>query len=390
MKSIRKLDLIDHPWIKDPPLIKLLTILNSDGLNAKMVGGCVRDSLLGREIIDIDLACSLAPEASMARLDSANIKVIPTGLKHGTITAVIDKSHFEITTLRRDVVTDGRHAKVAFTDNWAEDAKRRDFTFNALYLDGDGSLYDPCNGLADLNVRHVRFIGDADQRIREDALRILRFFRFAAQIGGSTLDSEGLQACIRNMDLIDNLSGERLTQELFKILGARNLLPVIRVMADCGILEKILPDHESLEKFDEFVRTENELGRCDILMRLACLCPKNLCHHLMLSNEQTKALHQYTGHDIIISPEMSKKDISRAIYESGREIFIFALVQSGTSCEILNYAENWPSPTLPVKGRDLIKAGFVAGPEIGVKLKHLEAVWVDSDFKLSKEELLAL
>ncbi|PCI50109.1 MAG: hypothetical protein COB49_03975 [Alphaproteobacteria bacterium] len=390
MKVVKALILEDHPWLRSKSLIRLLHILNTDGLNARMVGGCVRDALLGREIIDIDLACSLTPEGSRTRLENAKIKVIPTGLKHGTITAVIDKRSYEITTLRRDVETDGRHAKVVFIDDWAEDARRRDFTFNALYLDGDGSLYDPCGGLADLKAGRVRFIGDAHKRIQEDALRILRFFRFAAQIGEGKLDPIGLAACIRNKGLIDNLSGERLAQEIFKILQAENLLPIIEVMADSGILEKVLPGHKPLDKFNDFVRLENDLGRCDILMRLSCLCAGDVSRHLKLSNSQAKTLRQYAGQDIAVYPGMNEKDIRKSVYLSGRQVFIFALLQSWAGDEVLRYAENWTIPTMPVQGRDLIRAGFAAGPALGVKLKSLETAWVESDFRLSKQELLVL
>ncbi len=389
MKVVRTLVLEDHPWPNEKPLIKLLDILNSDGLNARMVGGCVRDALLGRKIIDIDLASCLTPEETMKRLEAVGVKVIPTGLKHGTITAVIDKRHFEITTLRSDVETYGRHAKVAFIDDWAEDAKRRDFTFNALYLDANGGLYDPCGGLDDLEAKRVRFIGDADTRIKEDALRILRFFRFAAQIGEGKLDLSGLEACVRNIDLIDNLSGERLAQEIFKILAAENLLPIIKVMAENGILDKILPSHKGLKQFNDFVRLENELGRCDILARLSCLCPKGVSRHLKLSNSQAKILRQFAEHEIVISSGMNEKDIRRSIYKFGREVFIFALLQNWAGEEVLSYAENWDIPIMPVQGRDLMKTGFSAGPEIGARLKNLEAVWLDSDFKLTKEELLA-
>lgn len=390
MNVARTLVLEDHPWLRSEPLVRLLHTLNSDGLNARMVGGCVRDALLGREILDIDLACRLTPEETTRRLEGVGVKVIPSGIKHGTITAIIDNKHFEITTLRRDVATDGRHAKVAFTDDWTVDAMRRDFTFNALYLDMNGSLYDPCGGLQDLEDRQVRFIGDADKRITEDALRILRFFRFAARIGEGKLDRTGLEACIRHKGLIDNLSGERLAQEIFKTLKAENLIPVITVMADSGILEKVLPGHRGVGQFIEFVELENELGRCDILARLSCLCPRDVSRHLKLSNHQAKILRQYAEHNITISPDMSEKDIRSFIYGAGREVFIFALLQNRAGAEILSYAENWTIPAMPVQGRDMIKAGFKAGPEIGAKLRSLETLWRDSDFKLSRKQLLDL
>lgn len=359
-----------------------------------MVGGCVRDALLGRQIIDIDLACSLPPEESKVRLEAAGVKVIPTGLKHGTLTAVVNNHTFEITTLRQDVETDGRHAKVAFIDDWLADAERRDFTFNALYLDGDGSLYDPCDGLKDLEARRVRFIGDADQRIQEDALRILRFFRFAAQIGQGRLDPVGLAACVRNRDLIEQLSGERLAQEIFKILQAENLVPILKVMADEDILDKILPGHRGVEKFNDFVRLEMSLGRCDVLARLACLWGADVGRHLRLSNKQAKVLKQYAEQEITVRPDTSRRECRHIIYLSGREQFIFALLNSwaGTAFdggeELLRYAENWPIPNLPVQGRNLIDAGVSAGPKLGRLMQKLDGLWLESDFTLSGEDLL--
>ncbi len=401
MDIARRLHLPDHPWLSAPPLTRLLSLLNEDELTARLVGGCVRDCLLGREITDIDIACSLLPQESMSRLQKAGIKVIATGIKHGTITAVTDKRNFEITTLRRDEENYGRHARVAFTDNWLEDARRRDFTINALYLDGDGSLYDPCNGLTDISARRIRFIGDANDRIREDALRILRFFRFSARIGDGELEPEGLAACIKNKKLIDNLSGERLAQEIFKILEAEQLLPVIKVMDRSGILAHILPGHGDLAKFNDYVRLENALERADPLARLACLAGpavEEISHHLRLSNRQAKILTAYEARDIPIDPEMSEKTIRQSLYQYGRAPFVFALLQSwaeqGADAgdenygHILDYAEEWQIPDFPVKGRDLMARGIKGGPEMGRILQRLEQEWLASDFTCSTEQLL--
>jgi len=405
MKALRRLALRDHPWLAKPALGELLAVLNADGLNARMVGGCVRDSLLGREIGDIDLACSLKPEETMRRLEAAGIKVIATGLKHGTLTAVLKGEVFEITALRRDVATDGRHATVAFTDDWRADAMRRDFTLNALYLDPDGSLYDPCGGYEDLMAGRVRFIGAADQRIQEDGLRILRFFRFAAQIGGGNLDPQGLAACIRNRDLISRLSGERLAAEIFRILQAENLPPVMIVMAESGILDKILPGHQDVGKLLSYVRLEQSLGRCDALARLACLLGENkeavfaASRHLRLSNQQRATLAAYaTAAHLPLRRDMPRKDVRGQIYAFGRPVFVHALLRmwsdrgGATQDEIfrklLDYAEQWPVPAFPLRGRDLTAAGLAAGPAMGRSLKTLESRWIDSDFSLTKAELL--
>ena len=392
MKVVRKLNLDDYPELKSKSLTILLGILNSDGLNARMVGGCARDALLGRKIIDIDIACSLAPEISMKRFDKAEIKVIPTGLKHGTITAVINGQHFEITTLRRDVETDGRHAKVAFTDDWGTDAARRDFTINALYLDEDGSLYDPCDGLGDLEGRQVRFIGDAGERITEDALRILRFFRFAAQIDGAELDKAGVAACMENKNLIGHLSGERLAQELFKILAADNVVSILNKMDKAGIIAEILPNYKDCEKACNYIQFENKMGRCDILARLSCLIGEkvdDISRHLKLSNSQAKTLKEYNEHDIIVHDALNKKDARKYIYLWGRDVFIFALLQNSLNCQMLDFAESWAIPIFPLLGRDLIKVGIKAGPTLGQNLKRLENEWIEGDFNLSKEELIS-
>jgi len=404
MEAVKKISTHDHPWMNKPSLVKLFSILNHDGLNARMVGGCVRDALLGRKIIDIDMACSLRPEETMKRLKKAGVKVVPTGLKHGTITAVVDKNNFEITALRRDEETYGRRAKVVYIDDWQEDARRRDFTINAFYLDLDGSLYDPCGGLRDITARKIRFIGDADQRIHEDGLRILRFFRFAAQIGQGEMDPAGLAACLKNKSLIDGLSGERLAQEIFKILQSDNLLPVMKVMNEGGILDKIIPNHEDIQKLNAYVRLEKTLEKCNILARLSCLLGKNnkavenINRHLKLSNKQVKILKNYADHDISIQADMSQKDIRRIIYHYGKDMFIFALLQSWAYAaadenheawrKILAYGEAWPIPVFPVQGKDLMARGVKSGAEIGQQLRALELEWVQSDFHLTREEIL--
>ncbi len=391
MKVVRKLNLDYYPELKSKPLARLMGILNSDGTNARMVGGCVRDALLGRKIIDVDIACCLLPEQSMERLECEGVKVIPTGLKYGTITAVVKGQHFEITTLRRDVESDGRHAKVAFTDDWIEDAVRRDFTINALYLDEDGSLYDPCDGLSDLYAKHICFIGDATERITEDALRILRFFRFAAQIGGSALDKDGLAACAKNKNLISHLSGERLAQELFKILSADNVVSILRIMDKFGITPEILPDYMNCEKACNYIQFEGKVKRCNLLARLSCLSngkAGDISRHLKLSNQQLKAIRRYQEHNIIVHDSLNKQEARKYIYLWGRDVFIFALLDYGLTGELIDYAVNWEKPTFPVLGRDLIKVGITAGPQLGQMLKKLENEWLESDFSQSRDNLL--
>ncbi|WP_321393009.1 CCA tRNA nucleotidyltransferase [Emcibacter sp.] len=395
MKPRQKLDRATVAWLDRPGLKKLLQVLNENDGVARLVGGCVRDSLMGRPIGDIDVACSLHPEEAMSRLEKAGIKVIPTGLKHGTITAVSRGEVVEVTALRRDVETYGRHADVAFTDDWLEDARRRDLTVNAFYLDADGTLYDPCDGWQDLQNRHVRFIGQAEQRIQEDALRILRFFRFAAQFDESTLDEDGLAACIAKREMISNLSGERLAQEMKKLLSFPAAERILPIMAECGILDKVLPDNVGVENFLRYIRREKELGLCSVTARLATLMPEDpdrsrlMARHLRLSGKETSDLADLATAHPELEGELSKKDLRRLLYHLGRTVVLFRMVAGGTA-EQVRYVQTYSIPSFPLQGRDLLQNGEKAGPELGQKLKKLEQLWEESDYTLAKEQLLAI
>ena len=393
MQPLKKLDREQVAWLDRPGLKKLLQVLNEGDGVARLVGGCVRDSLMGRPIGDIDVACSLHPEETMGRLERAGIKVIPTGLKHGTITAVSKGEVVEVTALRQDVETYGRHADVAFTDDWLEDAKRRDLTVNAFYLDGDGTLYDPCNGWPDIEKRHVRFIGDATQRIREDALRILRFFRFAAQFDEATLDEEGLAACIAERELITGLSGERLAQEMRKLLSFSAAERILPVMAETGVLDKVLPDNVGTAAFLRFVRREKQLGLCSVVARLATLLPRDevrsraMARHLRLSGREITELAALALQHPELEGELTEKDLRRLLYRLGRNVVLFHLVIHGTA-EQVSYARHYNIPSFPLQGRDLLKNGEEPGPELGQKLKKLEQIWEESDYTLGREDLL--
>src|ERR1700722_5640528 len=228
------------PWMDEPPVQALLAALASGGIAARFVGGCVRNWVSDRRVDDIDLAVDKPPETVMRALEAADLRVVPTGLKHGTVTAIVKGRPFELTTLRRDIETDGRRAVVAFTDDWLEDAKRRDFTFNAMYADPDGTIWDPFDGRADLLAGRVRFIGDPDQRIAEDRLRVLRFFRFHAWFGKPPLDSAGFDACRRNAGSLSSLSAERVTKELLRLLAAPAPADALEGMAEAGALDQSL------------------------------------------------------------------------------------------------------------------------------------------------------
>ncbi|HWA45288.1 MAG TPA: CCA tRNA nucleotidyltransferase, partial [Hypericibacter adhaerens] len=280
-----------QPWMIDARTQAVIAALRADGAELRFVGGCVRDAVLGRAIKDIDLATPDPPETVIALLKRAGLKAVPTGIEHGTVTAVVEKQPFEVTTLRRDVETDGRHAKVEFTDDWRADAARRDLTFNAMSLSPDGTLHDYFGGFDDLQAGRVRFVGDAATRIEEDVLRLLRFFRFYAHYGKPPPDAVALEACRRMAPRLPDLSGERIQAETLKLLAASDPAPVVALTQNDGVLEHWLPEARSVARLAALVRIENGLGRePDPLLRLAALIEggpeiaRGLAWRLRLSN----------------------------------------------------------------------------------------------------------
>src|SRR5436190_7734985 len=261
-----------QPWMIAPPTRAVIAALADAGIAARFVGGCVRDALLARPIADIDIATPARPEAVVAALEKARIKAVPTGIEHGTVTAIVDAPepprHFEITSLRRDVETYGRRARVAFDADWAEDAARRDFTINAIYLDPNGTLHDPVGGIADLEAHRVRFVGEPAQRITEDVLRVLRYYRFEARFGTGAGDAAARAACRAAVSLLPNLSAERVAQELIRLLAVPGPLPALRMMAEDGVLAAIAPEATRLDRLLRLVALE---PGPDPLRRLAAL-----------------------------------------------------------------------------------------------------------------------
>lgn len=380
-------------WLNNDALVKVMSVLNEGDGIARIVGGTVRDALLNiywnrsKKIGDLDIASTLSPDENMTRLEKEGIKVIPTGLKHGTITAVVGKKHFEITTLRRDIETDGRHAVVEYTDDWVEDANRRDFTINALYLDLDGTVHDPLGGFDDLKAAKVRFIGDARERIKEDALRILRFFRFSSDIEVGGVDESGMLACVELKEMIGGLSGERIWQELKRILKSKRVMQVIPVLASIGILREILPNYEGYDLLLKFVKLEKKLNRKDPVSRLSCLLPEdeNKIHEtaraLKLSNKERDKLLAfavpYHKHNL------TAKSLRKVLYKFGKDVVIFNLIASGEMDQkTISFIENYEIPEMPIKGADLIAEGWNAGPEMGAELKRREEQWIENDFEI--------
>ncbi|MDD3183130.1 MAG: CCA tRNA nucleotidyltransferase [Alphaproteobacteria bacterium] len=393
------LDPSQHPWMRRAGLVFILQAIKSEGGEARVVGGAVRDALLGRDVHDIDLAVNLTPDHVSQILFAAGLKVVPTGLAHGTLTVVADHKGYEITTLRRDIMPDGRRTKVAFTKDWATDAARRDFTFNALYLDAHGHITDYFDGLGDLAKRHVRFIGRPCERIREDVLRILRLFRFYAQIGGpdhpASIDSESLAACYELAHLLPNLSAERIGREITRLLAMQNPLPACLLMKQGQVLHHILPELTRVDRLEKLLRNEPVQGERSVMCRLASLIDGDgtlVASRLRLSKADTKHL------DVLcrVLKEwhiVTAFDVRQKIYEYGADITRDALLLLTVDRQIpfntfLSIIEVWETPTFPLKGKDIQLLGIKNGPQIGHLLKQAEIWWREHDFTLSKSDCL--
>jgi tRNA nucleotidyltransferase/poly(A) polymerase len=379
--------------------------LSKEGVTTRVVGGAVRNTLLGLPVSEIDLATTALPERVMALAKSAGLKAVPTGIEHGTVTVIADNVPFEVTTLRRDVETYGRHATVAFTENWEEDAKRRDFTLNALYADADGTVFDPLDGYGDLIAGRVRFIGQAEDRIKEDYLRILRFFRFNAYYGKGPLDPEGLAACVKLRAGLSQLSAERVAGELRRILVAPRAEGAIEALFDYGLLTELLGGAPRMMRFARLVAAEEALGLTpDPALRLAALAvfvdedAERLAARLRLSNaEQAVLLLGAADHERRELPDEAAA--RRSLYQLGPCKFeahvLLASADEGVLPDdkrwrqALRLADRWQAPEFPLRGTDITALGDVKGPEIGAALKQLEAEWIASDFTLDRETLLA-
>lgn len=387
-------------WLGAPDLSAVMEALG-DG-HSRVVGGVVRDSLIGRAVRDVDIATDHAPEEASARLEAAGIKVVPTGIAHGTITAVVEGRPFEVTTLRHDVETFGRHARVAFHSDWEADAARRDFTINALYADAGGNLYDYFGGQDDLAAGRVRFIGDPAERIAEDALRILRFFRFHAWYGKGAPDEDGLNACGENALKLDILSIERIRDELLKLLAAPDPAPVLTVMREAGILEHVLPNSSGESALDTLVPLERTLGDVSALRRLATLLGRDgaalaaIGADMKMSNAQARRLAAMAGGEAPVAAHMAAKDLRAMVYRNGEQAFIDRAVLDNSHDDaeavrgLIEAARGFTPPEFPVTGYDLEAAGMAPGPAMGEAMRVLEDAWVASDFSLDKAALLKL
>ena len=388
-----------RPWMTEPKAAAVLDALEAAGGTdcARFVGGCVRNTLIGRPVSDIDIATVLSPQAVTEALKAAGLKAVPTGIEHGTVTAISGGQPFEITTLRRDVATDGRHAVVAFTDDWAEDAQRRDFTLNSLYARRDGSLFDPTGqGVADARAGRIVFVGEAEARVREDYLRILRFFRFFAWYGAEPADAVALAACEALRGDLKTLSAERVSKEFLKLLAADDPRPAVALMDRTGVLGEVLPPPIDLARFHALVAIEDEqLFENDPVLRLAALLPDDqvgaaaFAARLRLSNGERDRLVA------ALAPEsfkswMSPREIRRAVYRLGPQVFrdrakLAWARASGTAATMqwrgmIALGEGWTAPAFPLTGDEVIAAGVPKGPMVGQVLREVEDWWIEHDF----------
>ncbi|MDO3442571.1 CCA tRNA nucleotidyltransferase [Agrobacterium sp. V1] len=407
--------LAGRDWFEKPALKRIFTLLNADGGEVRIVGGAVRNALMDLPVVDVDMATTLTPDVVVERAKAAGIKSVPTGIEHGTVTLVIDGEGFEVTTLRRDVETNGRHAQVAFGTDWQTDAERRDLTINALYANEKGEIIDLIDGLPDVETRTVRFIGDAAMRIAEDYLRILRFFRFFAHYGSGRPDADGLRASARAKDKLGTLSAERVWSETKKLLSARDPSRALLWMRQSGVLAEILPETEKwgIDAIHGLVTTEQSLGwTVDPMLRLAAIVPPDkdrlaaLAARLRLSKAEAGYLANWASAPAI-DPEMKETALDRLLYRQGvegvRTRLKLALASARADLSagdaamqkvarlstLLTRAEKFKKPGFPLSGADVMAAGVEAGPKVGEVLKNLEEKWIDVNFSLDRAALTA-
>ena len=398
---------LEAAWLREAPLSDLLAALDRAGEEARVVGGAVRNTLVGDPPGDIDIATTALPREVMRRVEAAGFKAVPTGIEHGTVTVVAAGRPFEITTLREDVETFGRHAKVAFGRDWKRDAERRDFTINALSASRTGTLHDYVGGLADIAVRRVRFIGDPARRIAEDYLRILRFFRFHAAFGEGMPDPQGLAACIAARAGLERLSRERVRMELLKLLVARHPLGAIEVMTECGLLDQVLGAVPLLASFAKMIEIEAVLSMpADPIQRLGALGvwvvedADRLRQRLRMANVEHERLASMADGWWRASPARGEQWARVLLYWLGREHYIERVLlawarspqfAADTSWRALaTLPERWLAPSFPLRAADFIGRGVPKGRKVGAALAAAEKAWVAAGFPLDSTALTAI
>jgi poly(A) polymerase len=398
--------LADAPWLTSGGTARVLQLLNADGEEARVVGGAVRNALLKLPPGDIDIATTALPEEVIRRARSAGIKSVPTGIDHGTVTLVIDGHPYEVTTLREDTETFGRKAKVAFGRDWVRDAERRDFTMNGLSVDAKGVVYDYVGGLADVAERRVRFIGDPDQRIAEDYLRVLRFFRIHAAFGAGKPERDGYLACIRGRAGLAGLSAERVRMEMLKLLVAEGASPAAKAMVDGGLLQALIGGVAYAGPLSMMIAIERELRlQADAIRRLAALTvavtedARRVAARLRLSNAEAKALDSM-GHRWWRFAAMDEANARRLVYRLGAERYhdrvLLAWARAGGNVitsrwrELAELPQRWTPPKFPLKAADFIARGMAEGPALGHVLTLAEDAWLAEDFPLEEAALASI
>jgi poly(A) polymerase len=388
---------LDAAWLREGRLPRLLAVLDRDGEEARVIGGAVRNALIGEKVAEYDVATTAVPEEVVRRVTAAGFKAVPTGIAHGTVTIVIDRHPFEVTTLRLDVETYGRHAKVEFGRDWAGDAHRRDFTINALSVSADGSVYDYTNGLADLAARRVRFIGEAKTRIAEDYLRILRFFRFHAAYGHGDPDRDGLIACIEGRAGLDQLSRERLRMEVMKLLLAARATPTLAVMSEIGLLLRVLGGVPYLAAFEMMTKVEAAADVApDSARRLGALgvaTPEDaerLWQRLRLTNAEHARLAAMGAQWRHLSPSHGDHAARAALYRLAPEHYVdcalLAWARSQASAHdeawraLVTLPQRWTAPVFPLKASDFMAQGIEKGPALGAAMRAAEEAWIAAGF----------
>ncbi len=395
------------PWLNHPSLQKLFAVMNEGGQETRVVGGAVRNHLLGEPVTDIDLATPLSPHKVIERAEQAGFKTIPTGLDHGTVTLVISGQTYELTSLRKDIKTDGRHAVVEFGTDWREDASRRDFTINALYVSHDGALHDPLGtGQDDLKAGKLRFIGSPQQRIKEDYLRTLRFYRLAAQYGKAPFDSAAISATIKCRQGLASLSPERVSNELIKLFEAPQAKQILSLLYQTGLLSQILASAPNIMPALRGIDIECHLNLPpNPMFRLKLLAVyhqgdiKRLTTRLKLSNAQEHTLQMCQAYKALPPLEVTRADEHhKSHYLLGTHAYTLAFltkwaagelsIDDKSTTQFFQHQVNRVVPTFPLTGQNLIDAGIQPGPDLGAKLKALEKLWLKKNMALTAEELL--
>ena len=389
--------------IKNKKILRLFLVVKHHGGVLRFVGGAVRDALRGIEGSDLDFATDLSPDELAEACAEEGLKTVPIGIKYGTIGVMIDDKLVEVTSLRKDIKTDGRHAEVEFTDNWEEDASRRDLTINAVYADEKGNVFDYYNGIEDLEKGKVRFIGSASQRIKEDYLRILRFFRFYSLFGIGKPDKKALDACIENREGLKNLSMERIRDELFKLMLTPKAAETMQIIQDNNILSYVMPDAKRIDALSFLMKltaSKNIPGKP--LRRIFTIyqpdknLAENLAVRLRLSRKEKQEFIRWAETDIPMKDFLEDNSLRRIIYIYGKEFvadkFLLKMAKDKEVPPAWEFV--WDNiqknniPVFPLKGKDLIDKGGVLPQEVGKHLKALETLWINSNFSMSKKELL--